>query len=215
MMNTWIVQNMFSFTIPLSTLLTTVAMLLPYWWSSETFQIGLWRARTHSSSWILVEPQIDTTEGLFKRRKKHNKQYETDFHCHMYFVHLGRLLFLLQMLSFLSVLFADIDGILWFITVIHHRRSSPSLLALVALLIMTILTYLSLSIMIFLVWQISQNYIHLVQISYSFYLVIIVLILHSLTLISTIINLVRYRSIHRSIQPYEKVLLAFNQSTVA
>lgn len=60
----FIIQNMFFITVPMSTLLTTVAMLLPYWWSSETLQVGLWRARsTSSSSWLLVEPQIDTEDG--------------------------------------------------------------------------------------------------------------------------------------------------------
>jgi hypothetical protein len=58
-----ILQNMFLITVPLSTLLTTIAMLMPYWWSSETLQIGLWRARSISSSWLLVEPQIETSEG--------------------------------------------------------------------------------------------------------------------------------------------------------
>ena len=57
------VHNVFYVTVPLSTLLTTAAMLLPYWWTSDTFQIGLWRARSASSSWILVEPQIETHEG--------------------------------------------------------------------------------------------------------------------------------------------------------
>jgi hypothetical protein len=58
-----VLQNMFLITVPLSTLLTTIAMLMPYWWSSETLQIGLWRARSVSSSWLLVEPQIETSEG--------------------------------------------------------------------------------------------------------------------------------------------------------
>lgn len=63
-MKMFIVQKMFLVMVPLSTLFTSVAMLLPYWWSSETFQIGLWRARSiPTSSWILVEPQIETTEG--------------------------------------------------------------------------------------------------------------------------------------------------------
>jgi len=40
---------------------------LPYWWSSETLQVGLWRARSVSSTWLLVEPQIETEDG----KKKH------------------------------------------------------------------------------------------------------------------------------------------------
>ena len=60
----FIIQKMFLITVPISTLLTTLAMLLPYWWSSDTFQIGLWRARSISStSWLLVEPQIETEDG--------------------------------------------------------------------------------------------------------------------------------------------------------
>jgi hypothetical protein len=58
-----ILQNIFLITVPLSTLLTTIAMLIPYWWSSETLQVGLWRARSISSSWLLVEPQIETEDG--------------------------------------------------------------------------------------------------------------------------------------------------------
>ncbi len=54
---------MFLITVPLSTLLTTIAMLLPYWWASETLQVGLWRARSISSAWLLVEPQIETEDG--------------------------------------------------------------------------------------------------------------------------------------------------------
>ncbi|CAF4928802.1 unnamed protein product, partial [Rotaria sp. Silwood1] len=77
---------MFLITVPCSTLLTTIAMLLPYWWSSETLQVGLWRARSISSSWLLIEPQIGTSEG--------------------------RILFILQILSFISILLADICGII-------------------------------------------------------------------------------------------------------
>jgi len=63
----FILQNMFLITVPLSTLLTTISMLMPYWWSSETLQVGLWRARSSSSSsWLLVEPQIETSEGKNK-----------------------------------------------------------------------------------------------------------------------------------------------------
>jgi len=58
-----ILQNIYLITVPFSTLLTTIAMLIPYWWSSETLQVGLWRARSISSSWLLVEPQIETEDG--------------------------------------------------------------------------------------------------------------------------------------------------------
>lgn len=59
----YILQNMFLITIPISTILTTIVMLIPSWWSSDDFQIGLWRARSLSSSWISVETEIDTQEG--------------------------------------------------------------------------------------------------------------------------------------------------------
>ncbi|CAF4461531.1 unnamed protein product, partial [Rotaria magnacalcarata] len=56
-------QKMFLITIPTATILTTIAMLMPYWWSSDTFQVGLWRARSFSSAWMTIEPEIDTQEG--------------------------------------------------------------------------------------------------------------------------------------------------------
>jgi hypothetical protein len=59
----FILQNMFLITVPITTILTTIAMLMPYWWLSDTFQVGLWRARAFSSSWITVEPETDTHEG--------------------------------------------------------------------------------------------------------------------------------------------------------
>jgi hypothetical protein len=59
----FILQNMFLITVPITTVLTTVAMLMPYWWLSDTFQVGLWRARSFSSLWISVEPEVDTQEG--------------------------------------------------------------------------------------------------------------------------------------------------------
>jgi hypothetical protein len=122
---------------------------------------------------------------------------------------LGRILFTLQILSFISVLLADISGIIWLI-VLLRRHSLPSLFSL---LIFTILTYLCLSLMIYLVWRTTKDYTHLIHISYSFYLVLLIIILHSLTLISLTLNLLKYRTNHRSIQPCqinEKVLLAFN-----
>jgi hypothetical protein len=63
----FILQHMFLITIPISTILTTMAMLMPYWWSSDTFQVGLWRARSLSSSWIIIEPQTDTQDGKIDR----------------------------------------------------------------------------------------------------------------------------------------------------
>ncbi|CAF1193198.1 unnamed protein product [Rotaria sordida] len=186
----FILQNMFLITVPCSTLLTTIAMLLPYWWSSETLQVGLWRARSISSSWLLVEPQIGTSEG--------------------------RILFILQILSFISVLLADISGIIWLIIIIR-RKSHILLKSFFSLLTSTILTYLCLSIMIYLVWQTTKEYIHLINISYSFYIVLIIIILHSLTFISITINLLKYRTNHYLIEPLQfdrKILFAFNEPIV-
>jgi hypothetical protein len=59
----FIIRNLFLITVPISTVLATIAMLLPYWWTSDTFQVGLWRARSITSSWINIEADIDTSEG--------------------------------------------------------------------------------------------------------------------------------------------------------
>jgi hypothetical protein len=59
----FILQNMYLIAIPITTIFTTVAMLLPYWWSSETFQVGIWRAQSLSSSWISIEPETETQNG--------------------------------------------------------------------------------------------------------------------------------------------------------
>ncbi|CAF1472370.1 unnamed protein product [Rotaria magnacalcarata] len=182
---------MFLITVPFSTLLTTIAMLLPYWWSSETLQVGLWRARSISSSWLIVEPQLETSEG--------------------------RVLLALQILSFISILLADLSGIIWLIILLLRRHSHSLLSSLFSLLVSTILTYISLSVMIYLVWQTTLDYIHLINISYSFYIVLIIILLHSLTLISLTINLLNYRTNHHAIQPLhldKKVLVAFNEPIV-
>jgi hypothetical protein len=71
--------------------------------------------------------------------------------------------------------------------------------------------------MIYLVWQTTKDYIHLINISYSFYIVLIIILLHSLTFISITINLAKYRTNHHSIQPNqinEKIHLAFNEPIV-
>jgi len=60
---------MYLITVPITTILTTIAMLLPYWWSSDTFQVGLWRAKLLSSSWISVEAETDTQEGRNNKLK--------------------------------------------------------------------------------------------------------------------------------------------------
>jgi hypothetical protein len=88
----FILQNMFLITVPFSTLLTTIAMLMPYWWSSETLQVGLWRARSSSSSWLLVEPQIETSEGNNKNLIQKIKQtfLQVVFYFFYNFFHLPR-----------------------------------------------------------------------------------------------------------------------------
>ncbi|CAF1498864.1 unnamed protein product [Adineta steineri] len=181
---------MFLITVPITTLLTSIAMLIPYWWLSDTFQVGLWRARSLSSSWIVVEPQIDTQEG--------------------------RLLFILQILSFISVLLTNLCGLIWLITLIRQTYHT-SLKSLLSLLFLTILTYLCLSTMIFFVWSITKNTIDLVTLTYSFYLTLIIILFHTITLISITINLAKYRTNHHAIQPYqctEKISFAFNEPIV-
>jgi hypothetical protein len=71
--------------------------------------------------------------------------------------------------------------------------------------------------MIYFVWQTTKDYINLIHLSYSFYLVLIIIFIHSFTLISITIYLLKYRTNHHSIQPYqlnEKILLAFNEPIV-
>ena len=131
----------------------------------------------------------------------------------IHFLLSGRLLFSLQLLSFVSIILSDISGILWLI-ILLRRQSLPSHFAL---LVFTILSYLCLSTMIFLVWQTTKDYIHLIHLSHSFYLVLCIILLHSLTLISMTMNLLQYRTNHHSIQPCssnEKVLMAFNELIV-
>jgi uncharacterized Tic20 family protein len=71
--------------------------------------------------------------------------------------------------------------------------------------------------MIYLVWQTTKDYIHLINISYSFYIVLFIILFHSLTLISITINLLKYRTNHHLIQPFEidkKLSFAFNEPIV-
>ncbi|CAF1552645.1 unnamed protein product [Adineta ricciae] len=181
---------MFLVTIPITTVLTTIAMLLPYWWSSETFQVGLWRAHSLPSVWTTVEPQIDTQEG--------------------------RLLFILQHLSLVSALLTDLSCLIWFITLIR-RTYHTSLHSLLTQLCLTILTYFCLSTMIFFVWTTTKYTFNTIHLSYSFYLTLFILLLHTVTLISLTLNLAQYRAHHHSIQPFQinsKVSMAFNDPLV-
>lgn len=183
-------KKMFFLTVPASILLVTVAMLLPCWWSSDTFLIGMWRARSSiSSNWIWVEPPLDSSEG--------------------------RLLFLLQILSVVSIIFVDFQGLFWFILLMQDRYSSISFSSLISLFIGTIVTHLCLSTIVFLVWQTSQNYLNLIRISFSFYIVVLVLILQVFTLISLFQHLIDHRRKQRSIQPREKIRHAFDDLFVA
>ncbi|CAF2349088.1 unnamed protein product [Rotaria sp. Silwood2] len=181
---------MFLITIPITTILTTIAMLMPYWWSSDTFQVGLWRARTLFSSWITIEPEINTEEG--------------------------RLLFILQILSFISVLLTDLSGFIWLIILIR-RIYHTSLISIVFLLFLNILTYFCLLIMIYFIWYTTINTLDLIHLSYSFYLTLIIILFHTITLISLTISLAKYRTNHHTIQPYqsnEKISFAFNELIV-
>jgi hypothetical protein len=60
----------------------------------------------------------------------------------------------------------------------------------------------------------SDNVIHL---SYSFYLILMVILFHTITLISLTINLAKYRTNHYAIQPFhtnDKLSFAFNEPIV-
>ena len=67
----FILQNIYMISVPIAMIFTTIAMLLPCWWSSETLQVGLWRARSISSSWITIEPDTDTQEGRYPKLNEH------------------------------------------------------------------------------------------------------------------------------------------------
>jgi hypothetical protein len=71
--------------------------------------------------------------------------------------------------------------------------------------------------MIFFVWYTTKNDIHLINLSYSFYLTLIIILFHTITLISITINLAKYRTNHHTIQPYqcnEKIAFVFNEPIV-
>jgi len=71
--------------------------------------------------------------------------------------------------------------------------------------------------MIYFVWQTTKDYTNLIRISYSFYLVLIIILCHSLTLISITLNLLKYRTTQHSIQPLqiqEKTRMAFIEPIV-
>jgi hypothetical protein len=71
--------------------------------------------------------------------------------------------------------------------------------------------------MIFFVWYTTKNHIEFIDLSYSFYLTLIIILFHTITLISITINLAKYRTNHHTIQPYEyneKISFAFNEPIV-
>jgi hypothetical protein len=71
--------------------------------------------------------------------------------------------------------------------------------------------------MIFFVWYTTKSHIDLINLSYSFYLTIIIIIFHTITLISITINLTKYQTNHHAIQPFEnneKLAFAFNEPIV-
>ncbi|CAF3622602.1 unnamed protein product [Rotaria socialis] len=181
---------MFLITIPTTTILTTIAMLMPYWWSSDTFQVGLWRARSFSSAWMTVEPEIDTQEG--------------------------RLLFILQTLALISVILTNLSGLNWLATLIR-RIYHTSLKSLLFQLFLIVFTFFCLSMMIFFVWSTTKNTMDLMNLSYSFYLAIIIILFHTITIISLTINIAKFRTNHHTIQPHqfnEKISFAFNEPIV-
>jgi hypothetical protein len=70
---------------------------------------------------------------------------------------------------------------------------------------------------IFFVCHATHYHHQSMQISYSFYLTLILLSCHTITLISITMNLAQYRTDHHTIQPYQshdKVALAFNEPIV-
>ncbi len=71
--------------------------------------------------------------------------------------------------------------------------------------------------MTFFVWYATKNHLDVIQPSYSFYLTLIILLFHTITLISITINIAKYRTNHHTIQPYqlnEKISLAFSEPIV-
>lgn len=95
----------------------------------------------------------------------------------------------------------------------YHHSLFPHLL----LLLFTIVTYFCLSLLLFLVWHSTTPRNNSMHVSYSFYLTQIILVFHTISLISTTINLAQYRTNHHTIQPHqieEKLLYAFAEPIV-
>lgn len=186
-------------------------MLLPFWWSIDSHYIGIWCSKS-MSSWINVEPEIDTHEGrnidLFKEKNMCFNQWN---------ITLGRLLFVLQILSFISLILTNIAGLLCLFAILRRTYQSSSLFINFSLLFLHILLYFILSTLLFFVWYSIKTSIYSIEISYSFYLTIFILFLHTFTLISLTINLAKYRTIHHTIQPNsinEKLAFAFTEPIV-
>ena len=130
---------------------------------------------------------------------------------------LGRLLFILQILSFVSVLLSSLNGLIWLIILIR-RNYHTSFRSILCLLFLVILIYFCLSTMLFFVWHTTKTTIGVIHLSYSFYLTLIIILFHTITLISITVNLAKYRTNHHTIQPFysrkEKTLFAFNELIV-
>lgn len=123
---------------------------------------------------------------------------------------------MLQTLSLISVLLTDLSGMIWFITVLRRIYHS-SLKLLLCQLFLIILIFFCLSTLIFFVWYATKNAMDIINLSYSFYLTIIIILFHTITITSLTISIAKFRTNHHIIQPCksnEKILFAFNEPVV-
>ena len=128
----------------------------------------------------------------------------------------GRLLCVLQLLSFASVLIADLSAVIW-LTTLLRRTYHRSILTLIGLFALTILTFFCLSTILFFVWSSTPTHLDYTRLSYAFYLTLILLLIHTLTLISLTLSLAHYRTNQQTIHPnhgHEKLAFAFSEPMV-
>ncbi|CAF1416278.1 unnamed protein product [Didymodactylos carnosus] len=177
------IQNISLITVPLSIVLTTLSIVLPYWWSTETFIVGFWRAYYHHT-WIIIDPQLDSQPG--RKERQTNPQREC------------RLLYSLQLLSFFTVVLTDLSIILWLIDLI--RREYKYLISLICTMITCWFLMAILLVLTFYTTTLNSTAIQ-IRLSYSFYLACSVLLLHSLTIVSLTIKFCIYRTSRRFITP--------------
>ncbi|CAF1213526.1 unnamed protein product [Didymodactylos carnosus] len=165
------IEHISLITVPLSIILTTLSVVLPYWWSTQTFIIGFWRAHYHHT-WIIIDPQLDSQAG--------------------------RLICSLQQLSIFTVILTDLSIVFWLIDLI--RREYKHLISLLCTIIICWFCIATLLILTFYTAKLSDSTIQL-QLSCSFYLACSTLLFHSLTIVSLTIKFCTYRSSKRFIQP--------------